>query len=166
MINLQTKCNIVILMQQRMYASIRKTLRIFNLEFLFSNFSCTDNTKTHIVIHIIICIFNGNPMIPQYLKLVKYSHVISIQVSICLGHLQSEESLGHNANRLTISDSGLRCVTWCSKAVEHRIHYWGLEFSGIQKLGTFTPEEPVLILYTTNSLYNNSVIQVQNIKII
>ena len=31
LIDLQTKCNIVILMQQRMYASIRKTVRIFDL---------------------------------------------------------------------------------------------------------------------------------------
>ena len=70
---MQTKCNIVILMQQRMYASIRKTVRIFHLEFLFSNFSCKDNTKTHIVINILIGMFNSNPMIPQYLKLVEYS---------------------------------------------------------------------------------------------
>ena len=73
LIDMQTKCNIVILMQQPMYASIRKTVRIFDLEFLFSNFSCKDNTKTHIVIHILIGMFNGNPMIPQYLKLVEYS---------------------------------------------------------------------------------------------
>ena len=51
---MQTKCNIAILMKQRMYASIRKTVRIFDLEFLFSNFSCKDNTKTHIVINILI----------------------------------------------------------------------------------------------------------------
>ena len=70
---MQTKCNIVILMQQRMYASIRKTVRIFDLEFLFLNFSCKDNTKTHIVINIIIGMFNSNPMIQQYLKLVEYS---------------------------------------------------------------------------------------------
>ena len=71
---MQTKCNIVILMQQRMYASIRKTVRIFDLEFLFSNFSCKVNTKTHIVIiTILIGMFNSNPMIPQYLKLVEYS---------------------------------------------------------------------------------------------
>ena len=70
---MQTKCNIVMLMQQRMYASIRKTVRIFYLEFLFSNFSCKDNTKTHIVIYILIGMFNSNPMIPQYLKLVEYS---------------------------------------------------------------------------------------------
>ena len=73
LIDMQTKCNIVMLMQQRMYASIRKTVRIFYLEFLFSNFSCKDNTKTHIVIYILIGMFNSNPMIPQYLKLVEYS---------------------------------------------------------------------------------------------
>ena len=71
---MQTKCNIVILMQQRMYASTRKTVRIFDLEFFFSNSSCKDNTKTHIVINILIGMFNSNPMIPQYLKLVEYSH--------------------------------------------------------------------------------------------
>ena len=70
---MQTKCNIVILMQQRMYASIRKTVRIFDLEFLFSNFSYKDNTKTRIVINILIGMFNSNPMIPRYLKLVEYS---------------------------------------------------------------------------------------------
>ena len=70
---MQTKCNIVILMQQRMYASIRKTVRIFDLEFLFSKFSCKDNPKTHIIIHIQIGMFNSNPMIPQYLTLVEYS---------------------------------------------------------------------------------------------
>ena len=73
MIDMQTKCNIAILMQQRMYASIRKTVRIFDLECLFSNFSCTDNTQTHIIINILIGMFNSNPMIPQYLKLVEYS---------------------------------------------------------------------------------------------
>ena len=70
---MQTKCNIVILMQQRMYASIRKTVRIFDLEFLFSNCSWKDNTKTNIVIHIRIGMFNSNPMMPQYLKLIEYS---------------------------------------------------------------------------------------------
>ena len=70
---MQTKCNIAILMQQRMYASIRKTVRIFDLEFVFSNFSCKDNTKTHIVINILIGMFNSNPMISQYLKFVEYS---------------------------------------------------------------------------------------------
>ena len=70
---MQTKCNIAILMQQRMYTSLRKTVRIFDLEFLFSNFSCKVNTKTHIVINSLIGMFNSNPMIPQYLKLVKYS---------------------------------------------------------------------------------------------
>ena len=70
---MQTKCNIAILMQQRMYAYIRKTVRIFDLEFLFSNFSCKDNTKTHIVINILIGMFNSNQMIPQCLKLVEYS---------------------------------------------------------------------------------------------
>ena len=74
---MQTKCNIAILMQQRMYASIRKTVRIFDLEFLFSNFSGKDNTKTHIVIHILIGMFNSNSMIPQYLKLVEYSQIYS-----------------------------------------------------------------------------------------
>ena len=73
LIDMQTKCNIVILMQQRMYASIRKTVRIFDLECLFSNFSCKDNNKTRIVINILIGMFNSNPMIPQYLKLVEYS---------------------------------------------------------------------------------------------
>ena len=73
---MQTKCNIAILMQQRMYASLRKTVRIFYLEF-FSNFSCKDNTKTHIVINILIGMFNSNPMIPQYLKLVEYSQIYS-----------------------------------------------------------------------------------------
>ena len=53
-------------MQQRMYASIRKTVNIFQLEFLLWNFSCKDNTISHIVIHIIIGMFNSNPMIPQY----------------------------------------------------------------------------------------------------
>ena len=69
---MQTKCNIAILMQQRMYASIRKTVRIklFDLEFIFSNFSCKENT---IVIHILMGMFNSNPMIAQYLKLVEYS---------------------------------------------------------------------------------------------
>ena len=70
---MQTKCNIVMLMQQRMYASIRKTVRIFDLEFLFSNFSCKDNAKTHMFIHIRIGMFDCNPMVPQYLKLVEYS---------------------------------------------------------------------------------------------
>ena len=70
---MQTKCNIVMLMQQRMYASIRKTVRIFDLEFLFSNFSCKDNAKTHMFIDILIGMFNSNPMIPQYLKVVEYS---------------------------------------------------------------------------------------------
>ena len=70
---MHTKCNIVILMQQRMYASIRKKVRIFDLEFLFWKFSCKDNTETNIVIHILIGMFNSNPMIPQYLKLVEYS---------------------------------------------------------------------------------------------
>ena len=70
---MQTKCNIATLMQQRMYASIRKTVRIFDLEFLFSNCSCKDNTKTNIIINIIIGMFNSNPMIPRYLKLVEYS---------------------------------------------------------------------------------------------
>ena len=70
---MQTKCNIVILMQQRMYASIRKTVRIFDLEFLFSNCSCKDNSKTHIVINIRIGMLNSNPMITKYLTLVEYS---------------------------------------------------------------------------------------------
>ena len=70
---MQTKCNIAILMKQRMYDFIRKTVRIFDLEFLFSNCSRKDNTKTHIVINILIGIFNSNPMIPPYLKLVEYS---------------------------------------------------------------------------------------------
>ena len=70
---MQTKCNIVILIQQRMYASIRKTVRIFDLEFSFSTFSCKDNTETNIVINILIGMFNSNPMIPRYLKLVEYS---------------------------------------------------------------------------------------------
>ena len=70
---MQTKCNIVMLMQQRMYASIRKTVRIFDLEFLFSNFSYKDNAKTHMFINILIGMFNSNPMIPHYLKLVEYS---------------------------------------------------------------------------------------------
>ena len=70
---MKTKCNIVILMQQRMYASIRKTVRIFDIELLFSNFSCKDNTKTHIIINILIGMSNGNPMIPQCLKLIEYS---------------------------------------------------------------------------------------------
>ena len=70
---MQTKCNITILMQQRMYASIRKTVRIFDLEFLFSNCSWKDNTKTNIVINILIGMFNSNPMISRYLKLVEYS---------------------------------------------------------------------------------------------
>ena len=48
---MQTKCNIAILMQQRMYASIRKTVRIFDLEFLFSNLSYKDNNKTHMSIY-------------------------------------------------------------------------------------------------------------------
>ena len=65
---MQTKCNIAILMQQRIHA-----VRIFDLEFLFSNVSCKDNTKTHIVIHILVGMFNSNPRIPQYLKLVEYS---------------------------------------------------------------------------------------------
>ena len=78
---MQTKCNIVILMQQRMYASIRKTVRIFYLEFLFSKFSCKDNTETNIVIHILIGMFNSNPMIPQYLKLVEYSQRYSQRYS-------------------------------------------------------------------------------------
>ena len=56
-----------------MYASIRKTVRIFDLEFLFSNFSCKDNTKTHIIIHILIGMFDCNPMISKYFKLVEYS---------------------------------------------------------------------------------------------
>ena len=56
-----------------MYASIRKMVRIFYLEFLFSNLSCKDNTTTHIFIHILIGMFNSNPMIPQYLKWVEYS---------------------------------------------------------------------------------------------
>ena len=43
------------------------------VEFLFWNFSCKDNTISHIGIHIIIGMFNSNPMIPQYLQLVKYS---------------------------------------------------------------------------------------------
>ena len=60
-------------MQQRMYASIGNTVRIFYLEFLFSKFSCKDSTETNIVIHILIGMFNSNPMIPQYLKLVEYS---------------------------------------------------------------------------------------------
>ncbi len=77
---MQTKCNIVLLMQQRMYASIRKTVRKFDLEFLFSNFSCKDNNKTHIVIHILIGMFNCNPMIPHYLKLFEYSQIYSIYV--------------------------------------------------------------------------------------
>ena len=64
-------------MQQRMYASIRKTVRIFDLEYLFSNFSGKDNTKTHIVIHILIGMFNSNSMIPQYLKLVECSQIYS-----------------------------------------------------------------------------------------
>ena len=64
-------------MQQRMYASIRKTVRIFDLEFLFSNISGKDNTKTHIVIHILIGMFNSNSMMPQYLKLVEYSQIYS-----------------------------------------------------------------------------------------
>ena len=56
---MQTKCNIAILMQQRMYASIRKTVRIFDLEFLFSNCSYKDNSKSHIVIQILIGMFNS-----------------------------------------------------------------------------------------------------------
>ena len=51
-------------MHQRMYAYIRKTVRIFDSEFLFSKCRCKDNTKTHIVIHILIGMFNSNPMIP------------------------------------------------------------------------------------------------------
>ena len=70
---MQTKCNIAILMQQRMYAFVRKTVRIFDFEFLFSNCSCKNNTKSHIVIHILIGMFNRNTMIPRYLKLVEYS---------------------------------------------------------------------------------------------
>ena len=60
-----------------MYASIRNTVRIFDLEFLFSNCSRKDNHKTHIIIHILIGMFNCNPMIPQYLKLVEYSQIYS-----------------------------------------------------------------------------------------
>ena len=74
---MQTKCNIAILMQQRMYASIRNTVKIFDLEFLFYNCSRKDNNKTHIIIHILIGMFNCNPMIPQYLKLVEYSQIYS-----------------------------------------------------------------------------------------
>ena len=71
---MQTKCNIASLMQQRMYASIRKTVRIFDLD---SNCSWKDNTKTNIVINIIIGMFNSNPIIPRYLKLVEYSQIYS-----------------------------------------------------------------------------------------
>ena len=61
------------LMQQRMYASIRKTVNNILVEFLFWNFSCKYNTISHIGIHIIIGMFNRNRMIPQYLQLVEYS---------------------------------------------------------------------------------------------
>ena len=61
------------LMQQRMYASIRKTVKNILVEFLFWNLSCKDNTISHIGIQIMIGMFNGNPIIPQYLQLVKYS---------------------------------------------------------------------------------------------
>ena len=60
-----------------MYASIRNTVKIFDLEFLFSNCSRKDNPKTHIIIHSLIGMFNCNPMIPQYLKLVEYSQIYS-----------------------------------------------------------------------------------------
>ena len=60
-----------------MYASIRNTVRIFDLEFLFSNCSRKDNPKTHIIIHILIGMFNCNPIILQYFKLVEYSQIYS-----------------------------------------------------------------------------------------
>ena len=63
--------------QHRMYASIRNTVRIFDLEFLFSNCSRKDNPQTHIIIYILIGMFNCNPMIPDYLKLVEYSQIYS-----------------------------------------------------------------------------------------
>ena len=61
------------LVQQRMHVSVRKTVIIFDLEFIFSNCSCKDNIKTRIVIHILIAMFNGNPTIPKHLKSVEYS---------------------------------------------------------------------------------------------
>ena len=73
LISLHTKCNIDMLMQQRMYAAIRKTVNNILVEFLFWNFSCKDNTISNIGMQIIIGMFNSNPMIPQYLQLVNYS---------------------------------------------------------------------------------------------
>ncbi|KAI0208972.1 hypothetical protein LSAT2_006315 [Lamellibrachia satsuma] len=58
-------------------------------------------------------------------------------------HLLSEVPLGHNTRHLTVSRSGLRCVTWCSLPVEQRIHYWDMSTVEIKKLATFTPEETV-----------------------
>ena len=72
LISLHTKYNTDMLIQQRMYASIRKTVKK-KLIIIFLHFSCKDNTISHIVIHIIIGMFNSNPMIPQYLQLVEYS---------------------------------------------------------------------------------------------
>ena len=45
---------------------------------------CQDNTIYHIVIHIIIGMFNSNPMIPQYLQLIEYSQRYS---QLCLSPL-------------------------------------------------------------------------------
>ena len=67
-----------------MYASIRKTVKKKLVEFLFWNFSCKDNTISHIGIHIIIGMFNSNPMIPHYLQLVNYSQRYS---QLCLSPL-------------------------------------------------------------------------------
>ena len=62
------------LMQQRMYASIRKTVNIFLLHFYFGTLVAkTTLSISHIGIHIIIGMFNSNPIIPQYLQFVKYS---------------------------------------------------------------------------------------------
>ena len=66
------------LMQQRMYASIRKTVKIFYLEFLFSNLVAKTTLKLKLLYIILISMFNSNPMIPQYLKLVEYSKIFTI----------------------------------------------------------------------------------------
>ena len=57
-----------------LYTKNRK--QIFYFELLFANFSYRDIDETHIVMHILIGMFNINPMIPHYLQLVEYSQSV------------------------------------------------------------------------------------------
>ena len=54
-----------------------------------------------------------------------------------------EESLGYYADQLMTSDDNKKFVTWCSNMLDKTIRLFGLSSSGIESIGTFSPDHEV-----------------------